>query len=69
MDIMLEGVLQFEVKELLKYLIDNYCTLKSIDSNITSFPYDGSDITTKPTIISVEHLRSSDHKLRQNGLL
>ena len=73
MDIMhdvLEGVLQFEVKELLKYLIDNnYCTLRSINNKIASFPYDGSDITTKPTIISAEHLRSSDNKLRQNGLL
>lgn len=64
----LEGVLRFEVKELLKYLIDNnYLTLKSINSKIISFPYDGSDITTMPTIISAEHLQSSDHKLRQNA--
>ena len=66
MDIMhdlLEGVLQFEVKELLKYLIDNnYCTVRSINSKIASVPYDGSDVITKPTIISAEHLRSSDHK-------
>ena len=73
MDIMhdvLEGALQYEVKELLKYLIDNnYCTLRSINSKIASFPYNGSDITTKPTVITADHLRSSDHKLRQNGLL
>ena len=73
MDIMhdvLEGALQYEVKELLKYLIDsNYCTLRSINSKIVSFLYDGSDITTKPTAITADHLRLSDHKLRQNGLL
>jgi len=73
MDIMhdiLEGAMQFEVKELLKYLIDsNYCTLSRINSKITSFPYDGLDVTNKPSVISADHLHSPDHRLRQNGLL
>ena len=71
MDIMhdvLEGALQYEVKELIKYLIDsNYCTLNSINRKIASFPYDCLDVTAKPSEISADNLRSLDHKLRQNG--
>lgn len=71
MDIMhdiLEGVLQYEVKELLKYLIsEKICSLELINRKIAMFPYGSSDISNKPSTIFSEHLSSSDHKLRQNG--
>ena len=65
----LEGVLQYEVKELLKYLVsENICSLELINRKIAMFPYGYSDILNKPSEISREHLSSSDHKLRQNGM-
>ena len=74
MDIMhdiLEGVLQYESKELLKYLISrkDRCSLSMINRRINMFPYGYSDVSNKPSEISSDHLASSDHKLRQNGKL
>lgn len=72
MDIMhdfLEGVLQYEIKELLKYIVSKkYCTLEYINRQIDKFPYGYSDVANKPTQITAAHLSSSDHKLRQNGM-
>ncbi len=71
MDIMhdiLEGVLQYEVKELLKYLTsERIFSLGYLNRKITMFPYGYSDVSNKPSEISPDHLSSSDHKLRQNG--
>ena len=73
MDIMhdiLEGTLQYEVKELLKHLTStNICSLQHINGKIVSFPYGFSEVKNKPTEITSEHLSSHDHKLRQNGNL
>ena len=71
MDIMhdvLEGVLQYEVKELLKYLTSSRtCSLKQINRRFSMFPYGYSDVSNKPSGISSDNLSSCDHKLRQNG--
>ena len=71
MDIMhdiLQGVLQYEVKELLKYLVSRrICSLQHINCRIAIFPYGYSDVSNKPSDISSDHLSLSDHKLKQNG--
>lgn len=71
MDIMhdvLEGILQYEVKELIKYLVsEKICSLDYINRRISLFPYGYSDMGNKPSEISRDHLTSSDHKLHQNG--
>lgn len=72
MDVMhdiLEGVLQYEVKELVKYLVsEKICTLDYINRRISLFPYGYADLSNKPSEISMDQLMSSDHKLRQNGI-
>ena len=73
MDIMhdvLEGVLQYEVKELLKYLVlsEKRLSIHYINRRLSMFPYGYSDVSNKPSEISLDHLSSSDHKLRQNGI-
>lgn len=64
----LEGVAQYEVKELLKYLIEEkLITLDHLNSSIASFSYCYSDIKDKPTPISQTTLLSSDHSIKQKG--
>ena len=71
MDIMhdvLEGILQYEVKELITYLVsEKICSLDYINRRISLLPYGYSDMGNKPSEISRDHLTSSDHKLHQNG--
>ena len=65
----LEGVAQYELKELLKYLIDKkYITLNSFNNELEKFPYSYSDIKDKPTPISSTTLYSSDHNIKQKGM-
>lgn len=65
---LLEGVLPYETKELLKYLItEKILTLKVLNSAIESFPYIGSDSKNKPAPISSTTLHSADHLLKQTG--
>lgn len=72
MDIMhdfLEGLLPYEVKELLKYFIQaNIITLKLINEAIAYFPYGYHDIRDKPSIISSTTFASSDRSLKQSGI-
>ena len=64
----LEGCLPYEVKELLKYLIqDNVITLSGLNSTIESFPYSGPDAKNKPIPIASTTLSSADHNLKQTG--
>lgn len=65
----LEGSLQYEVKELLKYLIysASYLTIDQLNQKINTFPYVLSDKNSKPTIISSKTLLSKDHSLKQKG--
>lgn len=71
MDIMhdvLEGVLEYEVKELIKYLTsERIISITALNNVILSFPYGGSDVINRPTEISANQITASDHKLRQNG--
>ena len=70
MDIMhdiLEGTLQYELKELLNYLSKNGVSVEYLNRRISLFPYGYSDISNRPSEILSNHLSSSDHKLRQNG--
>ena len=63
----LEGVAQYEVKELLNYLINNgVLTLNELNREIHDFPYAYADITDKPTQLS--SLTFSDHSLKQKGI-
>lgn len=63
----LEGTLQYEVKELLKSLISRgLITLEQINSRIALFPYSSCDVVNKPSPVS---LSSSDHSLKQTGML
>lgn len=63
---MLEGTLQFEIKELLKSLIARgLIRLESLNEKIELFPYDPCDSVNKPSPIC--NLFSTDHSLRQSG--
>ena len=65
----LEGVLQYEVKELLKYLIKEKCfTLDTLNTRIELFPYVQPEKNNKPIPISSETLKSSHHNLKQTGV-
>ncbi len=59
----LEGTLQFEIKELLKSLIaQRLITLEGLKKRIELFPYDACDGVNKPSPIT--NLSSKDHSLR-----
>ncbi len=65
----LEGSLQYEVKELLKYVIyeKKWMTLAMVNEKIDRFPYMQSDKANKPAIISDATLKSNTHGLKQKG--
>ncbi len=68
----LEGCAQYEVKELLKYLRANQnipVTVEYINDQIQNFPYAPPDIRDKPSAISDVFYRSSDHSLKQKGMI
>ena len=59
---MLEGSIQYEVKELLKSLINE--GLVDINSRIERFPYSSRDAVNKPSPIDVS---SANYSLNQSG--
>ena len=65
----LEGSLQYEVKELLKHFIntEKYFTLDELNKKISEFPYVLSDKATRPATIVPTVLASSDHTVKQKG--
>ncbi len=68
----LEGSAQYEVKELLKYLRANEnipVTVEYINDQIQHFPYAPPDIRDKPSAISDVFYRSSNHSLKQKGMI
>lgn len=67
----LEGVLQYEMKEMLKAFIkiQHYLTLDCLNSRITSFDFGYYNDKNKPTLISETKFASKDNTLRQNGML
>ena len=64
----LEGALEYEAKELLKYLIEcKYFNAQELNSRIEGFPYGYADAKNKPSLLSDSTLKSSDHNLKQTG--
>ena len=64
----LEGCLPYEVKELLKYLVQKeVITLAGLSSIMGSFPYLGPDARNKLVPIASTTLSSTDHSLKQTG--
>ncbi len=66
---MLEGVLQYEVKEMLKvFKSSGLISLKEVNEAIEAFPYGYTDVADKPSSIADTTLTSSDHSLKQKGM-
>ena len=65
----LEGVLHYTVKEVLKvFIIDQwFFSLEEINSRITSFDYGYHNDTNKPSPIQRNRLLSNDNSLKQHG--
>ena len=69
-DIMLEGCLPFEVKEMLKNFLGlKLFTLEDLNDTILSFSYGVTEATNKPSTISSSTITASDHSLKQTGKL
>ena len=67
----LEGVLQYAVKEILKiYILENKLfTLDELNNRIVSFDYGYHNASNKPAKILRKKLLSDDHNLKQHGKL
>ena len=64
----LEGCVQYEIKELFKYLSSTrILSISAINNCIQSFPYLGPDAKNRPSPIAAATLASSDHSLKQSG--
>lgn len=65
----LEGLLQYEVKELLKYTINEqqFFTLDNLNQCIQNFHYGFPDVSNKPCVISSTTLNSNANSLKQRG--
>lgn len=65
----LEGSLQYELKELLRYFIieQKSITLNLLNRKITCFRYGPIESPNKPVPISHTSLTSLDHSLKQSG--
>ena len=62
---LLEGALQYEVKELLKSITSRgLISLEQVNTQLAIFPYSSCDGTSKPSPVS---LSSTDHSLKQTG--
>lgn len=67
----LEGVLQYETKELLKYIVQErkLISLTFLNQQIQSFPYGYCDSPNKPMPVMPATMNSRDHSLKQTGML
>lgn len=66
----LEGVAQYEVKELLKYLINKkIIPLSEFNKQLDEFPYSYVDIKDKPTAITTSILSSTVNSVKQKGII
>ena len=64
----LEGTLEYEIKELLKYLIDEkILDLSTLNTRIEMFPYLYPDKDNKPNPISSDTLKKNDNHLKLEG--
>ena len=68
---LLEGCLQYKLKELLRHLISektiSLIKLNDVNDVIQSFPIGYADIKNKPSILSPAVMSLADHTLKQNG--
>ena len=66
---LLEGALQYEMKLMLKKMIqiEKYFTLDSLNSRLISTELGYMEIKDKPTPITITTLTSSGHSLKQAG--
>ena len=66
----LEGALQYEVKLLLKRMVncDNYFALETLNSRLENLDLGYIDVKNRPTPISAKQLNSDGSSLKQNGL-
>ncbi len=65
----LEGILQYEAKELLKYCIreEKLFTLPQLNENILSFDFGYMNDSNKPSPIAPQTLASESNSLKQKG--
>jgi hypothetical protein len=66
----LEGVLQYEVKKMLKVFIkvERYFTLDILSDSISKYDFGYYNDKNKPTLITEAKFASKDNSLRQNGM-
>lgn len=66
----LEGMLQYEVKLLLQYLVnfENYLTLDILNSKLENVELSSVESKNRPTTISLKTLNSDGNSLKQNGM-
>lgn len=67
---LLEGVLQYEVKLMLQYMInlENYFTLETLNSKLQNLELSNAESKDRPTAISSKTINSDGNSLKQNGL-
>jgi hypothetical protein len=65
----LEGVLQYEVKEMLKHFIkvEHYLSLDILNDRITRYDFGYYNDKNKPSPITEQKLLSNDNSLKQHG--
>lgn len=65
----LEGVLQYEVKLMLRYMInvENYFSLDVFNSKLRNLELSSTESKNKPTSISPKTISSEGNSLKQNG--
>lgn len=71
MHVILEGVLPLSCKRLLLHCIydEHYFTLKMLNRLILEFEYGYSESKNVPRQLDSDHLKSSDSKLSQSGMI
>jgi hypothetical protein len=65
----LEGVLQYEVKLVLRHCVvsKKYFQLSFLNMHIDNYELGFMEASNRPSPIKKETLKSSDHSLKQNG--
>ena len=65
----LEGVLQYEMKLMLKHMIsvENYFSLDILNTRLESIELSGTESKSRPTCISPSNMNSGGNTLKQSG--
>ena len=68
MHVMSEGVIQYEIKEVIKYFIANGdFSLKDLNDEIADFPYNYKEVTDMPSLLTHTCINSDDNSLGQSS--